>query len=74
MMTTMLMGRDCVSELLSPNHGGMISTVENSSFVNQSSLAILPAEPSRNKAGGTGEEYGGFGLTKYFISHFEGFF
>jgi hypothetical protein len=37
------------------NHGGMLSTGENSLFVHQSSLAILPAELSSSKTGGTGE-------------------
>jgi hypothetical protein len=37
------------------NHGGMISAEENSLFVHQSSLAILPAESSSSEAGGTGE-------------------
>jgi hypothetical protein len=31
------------------NHGGMISTKENSLFVHQSSLSILPAESSSSE-------------------------
>jgi hypothetical protein len=56
------------------NHGGMISTVENSSFVHQSSLAILPAQSSSRKAGRTEETNYEFGLTKHLCSYFEGFF
>jgi hypothetical protein len=37
------------------SHGGMIVTGENSLFIHQSSLAILPAESSSNKVGGTGK-------------------
>jgi hypothetical protein len=33
-------------------HGCMISTGENSCFVHQGSLAILPAEPSSSEVGG----------------------
>jgi hypothetical protein len=37
------------------NNSGIISTGKNSWFLNQSSLAILPAVSSSSKAGGTGE-------------------
>jgi hypothetical protein len=36
------------------SHDGIISTKENSSFIYQRPLAVLPAESSRRKAGGTG--------------------
>jgi hypothetical protein len=36
------------------NHGGMLSTEKNSSFVHQSSLANIP-ESSNSKAGRTGK-------------------
>jgi hypothetical protein len=49
------------------NHSGMISTIGNSWFVHQSSLASLPAELSSTKAGGTGEGSDEFGHTKYFV-------
>jgi hypothetical protein len=48
------------------NHGGMISTGENTS-VHQSSLSILPAESFSSKAGGTGKG-NEFCHTKY-LSH-----
>jgi hypothetical protein len=68
-MIIMSMGWDYVSELRPPagllvitqviyemkNYGGMISTRENSWFVNQSSLEILQVELSSKKAGGIGE-------------------
>jgi hypothetical protein len=37
----------------------------NSSFVYQSSLAIIAAELSNSKVGGIGEENDAFGLAKY---------
>jgi hypothetical protein len=56
------------------NYVGMISTDRNSRLVHQNSLAILPAETSCGKAGGTGEESYEFGFTKYLCSYFEGIF
>jgi hypothetical protein len=49
------------------NNGGMMSMIENSPFVHQSSLAILPAVIWQ-QAGGTGEGNDEFGLAKYFCS------
>jgi hypothetical protein len=49
-------------------------TGEKFSFINQSPLAILPRNSSRNKAGGTGEGNYEFGLLKYHCSYFERFF
>jgi hypothetical protein len=54
------------------NHGGMISTVENSWFVNQNSLAIYQQSSSR-KSGGTGEGSDEFRLTKYLFHASKGF-
>jgi hypothetical protein len=45
-------------------NGGTTSTGEDSWFVHQSSLEILPAESPSNKAGETGEGKYKFGLTK----------
>lgn len=50
------------------NHGEKISTVENSSFVNQSSLKIMPAESSSSKPEGTDEGNNKFSLrNNYFV-------
>jgi hypothetical protein len=59
---------------MSIEHGGMISTGENSWFVHQSSLAILPAESHSRKSGGTDEGNDEFGLTKYLYSYSAGIF
>jgi hypothetical protein len=50
------------------NHDGMMSKGENSWSVHQSSLAVLPAEPSGSKSGGYGRRKYGFCLWNiYFI-------
>jgi hypothetical protein len=50
------------------NHGGMMmSTDGNSCPIHQSSPAVLHAEPSRSKSGGTGEGNDEFCLAKYFF-------
>jgi hypothetical protein len=51
----------------------MIIARENSLFVHQSSLTVLPLELSRSKAAGTEEGYDEFCLAKY-LSYFEGLF
>jgi hypothetical protein len=56
------------------SYGGMISTGEHSRFVHQRSLAILEAELSRSKAGGTGEENYKFGLSKFLCSYLKRIF
>jgi hypothetical protein len=43
------------SDMSMENHGRMILTGENSWFIHQSLLAILPTELSSSKGGGTGE-------------------
>jgi hypothetical protein len=79
MMMIMLMGWDYVCELQPPTgllfihhliyehgeHGGMILTVINSWFIHQSSLAILLAESSSSRGGGTGKGNDEFCLTKF---------
>jgi hypothetical protein len=55
------------------NHNGMMSTDENSCFVHQSSLAILPAVICY-QAGGTGDDNDEFCLAKCFCSHLQWFF
>jgi hypothetical protein len=49
------------------DHGGIISTGENSWFVHQSSLAILPAEFSSSKSGTTGVGNYEFGFRSFFV-------
>jgi hypothetical protein len=56
------------------NHGRMMLTGEDSYFICQSSLAILPAESYSSKAGGTSKGNDEFGLIKYLCSYFEVFF
>jgi hypothetical protein len=46
----------------------------NSWSVHQCSLAILPAESSSNKAGGTGKANDKLCCMKYLCSYFKGFF
>jgi hypothetical protein len=48
------------------SHGGMISTEENSSFVHQSSLEILPVV-IWYQGGRTGKGINEFGLAEYFV-------
>jgi hypothetical protein len=48
------------------NHGGMISTGENSWFIHQSYLAVLSADIQKT-AGGSGEGYNEFCLTTYLL-------
>jgi hypothetical protein len=50
----------------------MVLAGENSHFIYLSSLAILPAESSSSKAGGTGKGNVDFGFTKYLCSYFRG--
>jgi hypothetical protein len=53
-------------------HDGMISTGENSCFIIQSSLAVLPADLSSIKARETGEGSNNFFPLELSLSYFEG--
>jgi hypothetical protein len=54
------------------NHSRMISTAENSSFVHQRCLAILPAESSSSKATENGEEIMNLVLRDIFVHTWKG--
>jgi hypothetical protein len=53
------------------NQGGIMSTGESSSFIHQSSLAILPAELSGSKQEERAKEMMNFGHAKYFCSYLQ---